>query len=728
MSPPVSQLRVIATDPIPAVTGRPAPRNKVRQPRHDREPLGQILLDMKAVEPGNMLKAIALRTREDVRLGEILLAHGWVSTSDLMAGLSRQWSAATVDVLAEAPDARLLDHLGGAFCLREGILPLRRVGGAAILVTARPADFADLRSRLPANFGPVLMALAPERDIHKALINSRETSLIRRAENQSPADQSCRTQNTRCLTAIAFMVLAGLFASLILFPRLLFWALSLWAITTLVLFTGLKLGAFISEVWASRTDPVSAGPLPTMLPVVSVMVPLYRETDVVPRLIERLGRVSYPRELFDLLLVVEDADQQTKNALAGSDLPNWMRVITVPPGPIQTKPRALNYALDFCRGSIIGVWDAEDAPAADQIHKVVRQFHNSAPEVVCLQGILDYYNARHNWLSRCFTIEYAALFRVILPGLARLGFVLPLGGTTIFFRRAALETLGRWDAHNVTEDADLGLRLARAGYRTDMIDTVTEEEPNCHALPWIRQRSRWLKGFAMTWASHSRNPARLWRDLGAKRFFGIQIFLVGTLSQFLLAPVLWSFWLLLFDLPHPLRSGAASWGITALSMLFVIAELINFAIGLWALRACSHRHLMKWVPGMPLYFTLAAFAAYKAVHEWVAKPFYWDKTAHGILEPDTTSRLPVLHLTNPVGFCLPKGAMVRQPQPSAATPPRLQLVVTSPPPQPACPGQSAHMILLAESKAHRALGSTIANPSHRPSIEFQPCFEGFGDM
>jgi len=136
----------------------------------------------------------------------------------------------------------------------------------------------------------------------------------------------------------------------------------------------------------------------------------------------------------------------------------------------------------------------EDDPDPDQVEIMVRRFDEVGPDVACLQGILDYHHSRHNWLARCFTIEYAAWFRAQLPGVARLGLVVPLGGTTLFFRREALEELGGWDAHNVTEDADLGLRLARAGYRTELVATVTHEEPNARPLKWIRQRSRWLKG------------------------------------------------------------------------------------------------------------------------------------------------------------------------------------------------------------------------------------------
>ena len=198
----------------------------------------------------------------------------------------------------------------------------------------------------------------------------------------------------------------------------------------------------------------------------------------------------------------------TRDALERQALPGWVRVIPVPDAQLRTKPRALNYAMLFARGTVVGVYDAEDAPDPDQIHRVVACFHRGPPTLACVQGVLDFYNPRTNWLARCFTIEYASWFRVILPGMQRLGLAVPLGGTTLFFRRDILDRLGGWDAHNVTEDADLGIRLARHGYYTQLLDTVTQEEANCHVLPWIKQRSRWLKGYAVTWLVHMRPRAR----------------------------------------------------------------------------------------------------------------------------------------------------------------------------------------------------------------------------
>lgn len=180
------------------------------------------------------------------------------------------------------------------------------------------------------------------------------------------------------------------------------------------------------------------------------------------------------------------------------------------------------------------------------------------------------------------------------------------------------------------------MRLTRRGYRTQMLDTVTHEEANCRLVPWVKQRSRWLKGFAMTWGVHMRDPVALWRDLGARRFIALQVQLFAAVSLYLLAPLLWSFWLLSLGLPHPLRATLSGLvdghAITVLFALFMVSEALNIAIGLWAVRGRRHRHLLPWVPTMHLYFPLGCLAAWKAIYEVVARPFYWDKTQHGVFD------------------------------------------------------------------------------------------------
>lgn len=655
--------------PPPAPT---APALALPAPR----PLAEILAEMQAVAPARLVSAQALGRRQHLPLGDALLSRGWIDEATLLRATARQWGVRIVDPVAEAPDPRLIDLFGIERCLAHSAVPLRRVGRTTIVATARPEGFADFAAGAPPGAGALVMALASEAVIQAALLARRRTWLVRRAEARVAGRESCRTLGLRRMVLGAAAGLLALVALAVWSPLAAFGTLFGWATVSLLFSCLLRFTALVDSLRHAHRPAAAPQPAPPgPLPIVSILVPLFREDDIAPRLIRRLGRLNYPKERLDILLVVEETDSQTREALHQSRLPRWMRVVTVPDGPIRTKPRALNYALDFCRGSIIGVYDAEDAPEADQIHRVVRHFAQAPANVACLQGVLDFYNAGHNWLTRCFTIEYAAWFRVILPGIARLGLVVPLGGTTLFFRRDVLEELGGWDAHNVTEDADLGLRLARHGYRTEVIPTVTEEEPNGRALPWVRQRSRWLKGYLMTWAVHMRNPARLWRELGPARFLGIHIVLFCTSSQFVLAPVLWSFWVTTLGFGHPFGNVLPPVLVHAIYATFLLSEGVNLVAGLWACRGPKHRHLLAWVPTLPLYFPLATLAAYKALWEMVRQPFYWDKTSHGLMEgieadealatdaaEATAAPLPVLvHDASPPGRGIAAAAQAEPP-------------------------------------------------------------------
>lgn len=593
--------------------------------------LGVALLRDGLVGGDAMVQALAHQAQRRGRVTDLLLSRAALPPDQVYAALAAHWETSVIDPLRLPPDPRLIDRLGASACLRKSMLPWRTVGGATVIATAEPEDFPKHRDHLTQLFGPVAMAITPLQAVQECVLALRGKDLADQAENRVPEVESCRSLGgAGLLRSLAGVAVA---AALLLayWPMAILWLLTGWTFLTLLLSTLLKVAAGL----AAGLRPPAEGPpaLIARLPMVSVIVALYRESDIAPRLVRRLGRLEYPRELLDIVLVVEADDHNTRDALAGADLPPWMRIVVVPDGQIKTKPRALNFAMDHCRGSIIGVYDAEDAPEPDQITRVVRRFYQRGPEVACLQGVLDFYNPTTNWLSRCFTIEYASWFRIILPGLQRLGLPIPLGGTTLFFRRAALEELGGWDAHNVTEDADLGMRLYRHGYRTELIQTVTGEEANCRTLPWIKQRSRWLKGYMMTWATHMRDPALLWRQLGPWKFAGFQVLLLCTLSQFLLVPVLWSFWLPWLGLPHPIADSLPPPVTMGLIAVLLLTEVVNLSLHLTALHLSGHRFSRWWVLVMHFYFPLGAVASYKAAWECVRNPFYWDKTAHGHFDP-----------------------------------------------------------------------------------------------
>jgi cellulose synthase/poly-beta-1,6-N-acetylglucosamine synthase-like glycosyltransferase len=598
----------------------------------------------------HLIDAVAARARHDRRLTDGLLAMGAISEQTLYAAMAKYWRVGLVDFTDFPPELDLIIQCDPLICLQQAWVPWRRLGHTTVIVCAYPEDFVSLRERLQAIFGHVVLAIAPRSKIESALMAQVGARLARRAETRVSNSDSCRSYDPKPLFKVILGVALGVLLLAYLQPTVVVLTLVFAALILAYLQIGLKLLAVVQRV----PPPAPVNLLPNGdLPMISIMVALYKESRIVARLIRRLEYLDYPPGKLEVIFLIEDADRATATALSGLQLPLWMRVVSVPTGRIRTKPRALNYGLDHCRGSIIGVYDAEDAPAADQLRVVANHFLGADDRLACLQGRLDYYNPNSNWLARCFTIEYAAWWRIFLPGIERLGLALPLGGTTLFFRRAALADLGAWDAHNVTEDADLGIRLARRGYRCELIPTVTQEEANCRTSPWIKQRSRWIKGFMMTWATHMRDPALLYRELGLRRFIGFQVMFAGSFFQALFAPILWTLWLLPFGLfgLGPLPASA----ILPLASFGILAEAFLFCCNLAALRKTDHKINPLWIFTMLFYNMLASFAAYKALWEMLFHPFYWDKTSHGLYDSQRPTSLPARPLQGRLCALILKG-------------------------------------------------------------------------
>ena len=613
----ISELRQLDTQPL-----------KVKGPRNSLE---SDLVRAGVISQSDAALAQLVGRHCDTSLDRILCAEGLATETDLLQTHAKRLTTRTLNAAELAATTPMPVSLDARSLLKYGVLPFADQRGRPSVAVSNPEDFRAAAPELPLEIAGARQVVGARDTIQQTIADRHRDSLTAAAQARVPAIESCRTWGNTfgkrlAVTLTILMALAGLSLA---YPTLVFGGFVLWAAFTLVVAAVLKTSAFVASV-SNRDKPEEVNTPQQRLPKVSILVPLFRETEIAHALIARLTRLTYPKCLLDVILVMEEEDETTRETLAGIDLPAWIRPVIVPDGSPRTKPRAMNYALDFCQGDIIGIFDAEDAPDPDQITIVARRFQTAPPDVVCLQGILDYYNPRQNWLARCFTIEYATWFRLMLPGLARLGLAIPLGGTTLYFRREVLEELGGWDAHNVTEDADLGFRLARHGYRTEMIDTVTEEEANCRAWPWIKQRSRWLKGYMTTYLVHMRRPGVLYRQLGAWKFWGFQAHFLTALSQFLLAPFLWSFWLVMLGYPHPLDALLPRQALITIGSMFLMVEVLNIAIHATAVSGRKHKHLMAWVPTMHFYAPLGAIAAYRALYEIVLKPFFWDKTTHGL--------------------------------------------------------------------------------------------------
>jgi len=369
------------------------------------------------------------------------------------------------------------------------------------------------------------------------------------------------------------------------------------------------------------------------LPVYTVLVPLYREGRVVPSLIEALADLDYPAAKLDIKLLIEEDDLETAEAIRACRLPACFEVIALPDIGPKTKPKALNVGLALARGRLLTVYDAEDRPDPDQLRKAAAVFASAPPDLGCVQARLAIDNADECWLAAQFATEYRTLFSRLLPALERLGAPLPLGGTSNHFRVEVLRSAGGWDPHNVTEDADLGVRLARLGWRSAVLDSSTGEEAPVGRGVWMRQRTRWYKGWIQTWLVHMRAPGRLWAELGPRGFCLFQVFVVGIL----LSPFLHPFTIVsavalllgLLDLgmpDSPLLMGLAALHLSACFLGFGAAALLSWN----ALGDSRLRHLRWLLPTLPLYWLLQSVAAYKALHEFVRHPFRWNKTEHGM--------------------------------------------------------------------------------------------------
>jgi cellulose synthase/poly-beta-1,6-N-acetylglucosamine synthase-like glycosyltransferase len=370
------------------------------------------------------------------------------------------------------------------------------------------------------------------------------------------------------------------------------------------------------------------------LPIYTVLVPVYREERVLPALVAALTRLEYPAGKLDIKIIVESGDDATIAAAQAIDLGAFgIDLIIAPKGGPQTKPKALNYALNFATGEYLVIYDAEDKPDPDQLLKAVARFRRAPPELACLQAALIFHNYRENWLAKQFAIEYASLFDGILPMLSAHRLPLPLGGTSNHFRLAALKEVGAWDPHNVTEDADLGMRLYRAGYYAQTLDSTTHEEAACQLGNWIRQRSRWLKGWMQTYGVHMRRPVQLFREMGPAGFLAFQGYFAGIIVSALAHPL---FYLLLM---HDVLSGVLFEAVLSpMGAVFWIIACFNFiggyaaslALGWAAVRTRGMKGLGVQVLFIPLYWLLVSAAAYRALRQLFTAPYFWEKTEHGL--------------------------------------------------------------------------------------------------
>ncbi len=369
------------------------------------------------------------------------------------------------------------------------------------------------------------------------------------------------------------------------------------------------------------------------LPVYTILCPLYREAHILPYFLEAMEKLDYPKNKLDVKLLLEEDDTESLESVKKMILPKYVSTLIVPDSEPKTKPKACNYGLNFATGEYLVIYDAEDLPEADQLKKAYLAFKKLGPNTVCLQAKLNYFNHNQNLLTRFFTAEYSLWFEVMLTGLQSIDTVIPLGGTSNHFRTKTLLELEGWDSFNVTEDCDLGVRLFKKGYKTAVIDSTTWEEANSKAGNWLRQRSRWIKGYMQTYLVHMRNPIEFIKTNGWHSFV-FQLIIGARISFMLINPILWATTFAYFAF-YSYTSAFIESIFPNVVFYLAVSSLIfgNFLYIFNYMIGCAkkgHWSLIKYIYLIPLYWLMASLAACIALYQLIVKPHYWEKTVHGL--------------------------------------------------------------------------------------------------
>ncbi len=369
------------------------------------------------------------------------------------------------------------------------------------------------------------------------------------------------------------------------------------------------------------------------LPVYTILCPLYKEARIIPHFLQSIARLDWPKNKLDVILLLEEDDKESIEIVKRMHLPAYTRVVVVPHSQPKTKPKACNYGLSFARGEYLVIYDAEDKPDALQLKKSYLSFQKVGPKVLCLQSKLNYYNVSQNLLTRFFTAEYSLWFDVTLPGFQSIGTTIPLGGTSNHFRTLDLHMLQGWDPFNVTEDADLGIRLFKEGYKTAIIDSVTLEEANSKVGNWLRQRSRWIKGYMQTYLIHNRDPYGFVKSKKNHAFL-FQLIIGGKIASIIINPFLWlatiSYFTLYTYVGPAIESlyPAPVFYMAVFSLVFGnFLYMYYYMIGIMKRREYD---VLKYTFLIPVYWVLISTAGFFALYQLFFKPHYWEKTVHGL--------------------------------------------------------------------------------------------------
>lgn len=641
---PVRLVRHTAMEIVSALDAvRPPIDEQVESPeaRRARTQMSQMLTRSGLVTAEQLQRATVEYSRTGDPVGDILVAHGAITEDVLVAALSELHQVQRVGLVDAEPDLAVARMLPEPLAQSLQALPVAEAGddGTVLLAVGRLLAPEDLERVEEALDRPVRQLLANRTDLDQ---------LIQRVHSEHYADVSTHLLMQSAPESSAHVVISPAQKAVLVMALLAVLVCGvIWPMGTLVGLVGVASAAYLFvSVYKFRltlralgthleTDvtPEEVAALDERhLPVYTILVPLYKEAGIVARLVRDINALDYPRTRLDVKLLCEEDDTETIEKIRSMGLPPHFHLVVVPDSQPKTKPKACNYGLQLSQGSFCVIFDAEDRPDPDQLKKAVVAFSRVGPEVACIQAKLNHFNQDQNMLTAWFANEYSMHFELVLPAMGAAESPIPLGGTSNHFITSVLRDLGAWDPFNVTEDADLGIRLHREGYRTAMIDSTTLEEANSQVGNWIRQRSRWNKGYLQTWLVHMRHPFRLLSETGLRGFLSFNL-TMGSAFVLLMNPIFWALTTLYVltqaGFIQQLFPGLVFYAASA--MLFVgnfVFVYLNVAGSLQR----GEFGLTRTALLSPLYWGLMSWAAWKGFIQLFTNPFYWEKTEHGLDE------------------------------------------------------------------------------------------------
>lgn len=639
---PVQLVRHTVNEIVSAIDAVYPPQDtEVETPeaRRARMQMAQMLTRSGLITDDQLQRAMLEYSRTGDPLGDILVSHEAISEDTLVAALSEMYQMQRVGLADFTPDMEIARRLPEPLALGYQAVPVAATEELVLLAVARPLDAeaaAEVEEALGAPFRQ-LLANRTELDQLIQHVHSRHYAEVStRLLMETRPEESAHVVISGAQKAFFIMVAIVIVVCGVIWPfqtavtvvaacSLLYLVVSFYKFR-------LTLRALGTHLETNVTDEEIAALDERHLPIYTILVPLYKEAAIVPRLVRDINALDYPRTRLDVKLLCEEDDEETVNKVRSMDLPPHFHLVVVPDSQPKTKPKACNYGLQLATGDYCVIFDAEDRPDPDQLKKAVIAFGRVPNNVVCVQAKLNHFNQDQNMLTAWFANEYSMHFELILPAMGAAESPIPLGGTSNHFVTSKLRDLGAWDPFNVTEDADLGIRLHREGYRTAMIDSTTLEEANSQVPNWIRQRSRWNKGYIQTWLVHMRHPFALLSSTGLRGFLSFNL-TMGTAFVLLLNPIFWGLTTL-----YVLTQAGIIQQLFPGVIFYVASALLfvgNFIFVYLSVAGSLQRgmfSLTRTALLSPLYWGLMSWAAWKGFIQLFTNPFYWEKTTHGLDE------------------------------------------------------------------------------------------------